>query len=920
VDKTAVFLAALLAGVLLGVPLAGAGDIPPSPRTGSGVASWPTLHNDNQRSGYTDEVIKGPYERKWYRDFHDEMIATRVEGIVAEGKCFVGTFAGNLYALNVKDGKTAWTFRAAGPIGASPCYEDGRLYVGADEGFNKGRLYCLNAADGKELWRYDAGAGIWTSPACDGKKVYFGDRAGVFHAVDAKTGKLAWTLRTGYMILTPASISRDGRRIVFASEDMHVYCVSPEGKELWKSPKCAGLSLRDHGPTLWRGLAVVRTNPADGFHTVLGRNGELLENIQRSIPVGEGDKILMEKWGDLMMHPTPARRKAEQDGVIEYLREHPYDRTFYAFDLKDGTEPWISPVLYTCGLHNPATAPTYNPATGRLFAFYRTALSYYLRGVRRYNGLAEIDRETGRVVWSFPEQKHDRNRSWYGMPMIGDETQSLSMMGDWLISNHQGDIGAIDLKTENTVRIWPGRDSYGGIFGPGTLPGKFEGAREMSSKGYLTGMPNEWHGPDRSICAIAMKRLFWVVGSHVVCLGGPDVPRTASGGTKPPAPFKRRLPDVIAVGNVARSGIAGFDEDAEKIDISAEQLGRYVGRPPTVAQDDSALAQALRQRLDEAVLELVAEKTWAPLVVELGISREEVHFRRTAETIQTVSPALPHLSAEVKAKALAFLDVMVDGGCPLKVPLHHGAGAKRREPYDLGPGMAEADRRSSRYVASIEDVYALWAYAAYGDRWEKLRPLAGQIKGLIAPLLTKPFTFDHDRWENDPSEHLNAQIAGVLAWVRIMRRLETGADTEQAMKLLASMVTERVHHERADRRLIRRTKNGAHSAKVPRYVALTPEVSRMLSDLAGEALERNVRDLATGLPVWYQAWGERMIGGENYISPPHLARGLFAALADGVGAEPDELARYLDQPWCKADLYYIEKLSAILRRIDAAEK
>ncbi len=45
---------------------------------GGGEAPWPTLHRDHQRSGYTSEFVRGPYERKWYRDFHDEMIATRL--------------------------------------------------------------------------------------------------------------------------------------------------------------------------------------------------------------------------------------------------------------------------------------------------------------------------------------------------------------------------------------------------------------------------------------------------------------------------------------------------------------------------------------------------------------------------------------------------------------------------------------------------------------------------------------------------------------------------------------------------------------------------------------------------------------------------------------------------------------------------
>ncbi|MGE5297313.1 MAG: PQQ-binding-like beta-propeller repeat protein, partial [Solirubrobacterales bacterium] len=389
-------------------------------------AAWPTLHKDYQRSGWTSEIIRGPFERKWYRDFHSEMIATRVEAIVAQGSCFVGTFAGRMYALDVADGRTKWTFAAGGPIGASPCYEAGRLYFAADEGFATGHLYCLDAAGGSLLWKFDAGAGIWVAPACDGERVYFGDRAGVFHAVDARTGQERWAFRTEGMILKPASFPREGGRIVFGSEDMHVYCLSSDGRLLWKSRKLEGLSLRDQGPTIWQGLALVRTNPADSFHTVLDRDGELLEQIQRAIPIDGEDEVLLDKWGDFVLRPRPHRRQAEQDGVVKYLREHPYDQCFYAFDLRDGSEPWIAPVFYTGGLHNPPTPSTFNPETGELYTYCRSAMTYYLQGVRRYNALGRIDRRTGRFDLYWPSSDEQNGHAF---PMIGDETQSLSMTG-----------------------------------------------------------------------------------------------------------------------------------------------------------------------------------------------------------------------------------------------------------------------------------------------------------------------------------------------------------------------------------------------------------------------------------------------------------------------------------------------------------
>lgn len=879
-------------------------------------SAWPTLHKDYQRSGWTSEIIRGPFERKWYRDFHDEMIATRVEAIVAAGSCFVGTFAGRMYALDVVDGRTKWEFAASGPIGASPCYHAGRLYFGADEGFATGHLYCVNSQDGSLIWKYIAGAGIWVAPACDGEKVYFGDRAGVLHAVDARTGERRWTFPTRGMILKPASFPPEGDRIVFGSEDMHVYCLSPDGRLLWKSRKLEGLSLRDQGPTIWRGLALVRTNPADSFHTVLDRNGELLEHIQRAIPMDSEDEVLLDKWGDFVVRPRPHRRQAEQDGVVKHLKEHPYDQCFYAFDLRDGSEPWIAPVLYTAGLHNPPTPPTFNPDTGELYTYCRSAMTYYLRGVRRYNALGRIDRQTGRFDLYWPST----DEGWHAFPMIGDETQSLSMMDGILIGNHQGILAGLDLGTLRAFDIQPRRDTYGGIFGPAAVEGGFERAEKLGREGFLTGMPNEWHGPDKSICAIAAGRLFWVTGSQVVCIGGPDISAGPGAGNKPPQVKKSNLPWCVAGGNVASRGAGTFDESLESVVLSSTQLRRYLDAS-VAGRGDSKLERALGGKLDAAVRELIEGWPWASLIVELGISGEERHFWRSAETMQIVAAALPYLAPATRDKAVAFLDDRWNEGAPLSAPVHLEKGA-RREPYNLGPGMKAYAAAAIQYNAGIEDLYAVWAYAHHADRWDKVLGRADAVAEVFRAFDKGQFQFDHNG-TRDEAEHLNGQIAGVLAAARILGQAGREQDEQRALSLLAEMATHRVHHERADSWLIRPTRTaskGLHQAKAPRYIGLTPELGAMLRQYAGDLLDRNVRALMRGLPVWYQAWGERMIGGENYISPPHLARGVFMALADGCGASPEELAAKLDQPWCKADLYYIEKLTAILRRMNSGSR
>lgn len=876
-------------------------------------SSWPTLHKDYQRSGYTEQFIQGPHERKWYRCFVEEMLGPRVEAIVAEGLCFVGTYAGNVYALNVADGKTAWRFQADGAIGHSPCYHAGNLYFATDAGVASGSLFCLRAADGKPLWRYDAGAGIWNSPACDGGKVYIGDRGGVFHAVDAETGRRKWSFPTGYMILKPASFSPDAAKILFGSEDMHVYCLSPEGKLRWKSPQLPGLSMRDAAPTIWAGKVIVRTNPGDSFHEALREGGNLVCGIQRKIPLDDNeDKVTRNTTNMYFVNRTDRREKAEYEGVLRHLQEHPHSRTWFIFDLEDGGRPWLAPVMFTAGMHNPPTPPTFNPNTDELYTIIPTALSVYCSGVSQVGiGIGRVDPQTGYVTNIAHAYDNTEPGYFSGMPMIADETSALSLMGDFLVVTHMGAVGGVDLETRKIRQIAGIRDTYGGLFGPGAH-GSWEGSRRLAEQGYVQNTINEWHGPDRSCVAIAEGRMFWVVGGCVVCIGGPDTPATESGGTKAPPPFRWEKMPRINGGNLT-GAFGGFDTELEKEVIRAEALQRYLTAPPPAKPSTDPLAVDLRRRLDAAVGELVDGAPWAPWAVELGIAHEELHFWRSSETMQAVAVALPHLSPEVRERAVAFLDGLVEQGVPLRKPVF-GPEGRRREHYRLSPELLAAPAaRPPRYEAGLADLYALWAYAHYADRWNRIQ--VEEIRQRFRDVLLRPEPFRFDPAEGDGTavETLNGQIAGAIGYVRGMQHAGIESEAQLATRVLAEMVTERIHYERAEGRLQPKRE---HHGKVPRYLRLTPELGRLLADYAGEQLRRNLADLDRQLPVWYQAWGERLIGGENYISPPHLSRGIFAALADAAEASPERLARYLDQPWCRADLYYIEKLSAVMRAVD----
>ena len=62
-------------------------------------------------------------------------------------------------------------------------------------------------------------------------------------------------------------------------------------------------------------------------------------------------------------------------------------------------------------------------------------------------------------------------------------------------------------------------------------------------------------------------------------------------------------------------------------------------------------------------------------------------------------------------------------------------------------------------------------------------------------------------------------------------------------------------------------------------------------------------------PTWYLAWNvETMWRNECPFAFPTMAAEVFAARALILREPAEKLTRFLDIPWCKADLFYIQKL------------
>lgn len=122
---------------------------------------------------------------------------------VADGAVYVGTRAAQLKAFSAADGTLLWSSGwDASWVESSPAVVGDTAYVGSSDIHE---LRAVNVADGTVRWVADLGGWPWSSPAVNDGVVYQGSLYRTqkdggdlsFHAVDAETGDVRWSVGTG---------------------------------------------------------------------------------------------------------------------------------------------------------------------------------------------------------------------------------------------------------------------------------------------------------------------------------------------------------------------------------------------------------------------------------------------------------------------------------------------------------------------------------------------------------------------------------------------------------------------------------------------------------------------------------------------------------------------------------------------------
>ena len=153
-------------------------------------------------------------------------------------------------------------------------------------------------------------------------------------------------------------------------------------------------------------------------------------------------------------------------------------------------------------------------------------------------------------------------------------------------------------------------------------------------------------------------------------------------------------------------------------------------------------------------------------------------------------------------------------------------------------------------------------------------------------------------------------LAGLIAYCRIARRMHDEDAIERGLTKTRAAMRERLAFELAHTSVGLITQVPVSRSIFSRWRHLTPEIGRFCALYTGQ-IHKHLMDVYVDYhrPTWYLAWGvETMWRNECPFAFPTMSAEVFVAKALILHEPAEKLTNYLDIPWCKADLFYIQKL------------
>lgn len=261
---------------------------------------WSQVQGNPQRTGFSAETLGTTITVAWVHTFHPERVHPQAQTIVYGGNVFVGTEAGNVYALDAHSGALSWRYDVGAPVLNSVGAADGLVIFGAMDG----AVYALDAGQGNLVWRmtFSTPASFSTAPLLAEGKVMLGSREGHFYGLDIASGAVLWDYDVGSPLLQTAAWNEG--RAYFGAMDMHVYAINTgNGTLVWRSERIPGMAFKDYWPVVHQGRVLVRAMAAENnFHALDETTG--------------AETLMLPQFDGKTQHGATAPPAVDRDGYL----------------------------------------------------------------------------------------------------------------------------------------------------------------------------------------------------------------------------------------------------------------------------------------------------------------------------------------------------------------------------------------------------------------------------------------------------------------------------------------------------------------------------------------------------------------------------------------------------------------------------
>ena len=197
---------------------------------------WLSLPFGTKTYGPSNEALRPDFsvnkeykhvKRVWHKALQGGIYSTPV----TDGqRLFIGDDIGCMYALDLRSGKTLWTFPTGMRIVGSPAVSDGVVVFGSAN-YN---IYGLDAKTGKERWHITTAQAVMGAATIHDGVAYIGGGDGRMFAIDIHTGAVKWSFdELKNYVLTRPLVYRD--KLYFGCWDTHLYALNlSDGSLAWK--------------------------------------------------------------------------------------------------------------------------------------------------------------------------------------------------------------------------------------------------------------------------------------------------------------------------------------------------------------------------------------------------------------------------------------------------------------------------------------------------------------------------------------------------------------------------------------------------------------------------------------------------------------------------------------------------------------